>query len=68
MLIVIYCLDRNTSATGYQEVRDLISRFDTGAKRTDQESEEWVHTLNRQADILSMRGDTNQQEEMVGAG
>lgn len=67
MLIVIYCLDSNTSAMEYQEVLNLISHFDTGVKRADQHSEECVHTLNRQADILSMRGDTNQQEEMMKA-
>ena len=67
MLIVIYCLDSNTSATEYQEVLNLISHFDTGVKRADQHSEECVHTPNRQADILSMRGDTNQQEEMMKA-
>lgn len=67
MLIVIYCLDGNTSATEHQEVLNLISRFDTGVKRADQHSQECVHTLNRQADILSMRGDTNQQEEMMKA-
>lgn len=68
MLIVIYCLDRNTSATEYQEVQNLISHFDTGVKRADQHSEECVHTPSRQADILSMRGDTNQQEEMMRTG
>lgn len=67
MLIVIYCLDSNTSATEYQEVLNLISHFDTGVKRADQHSEECVHTPNRQADILSLRGDTNQQEEMMKA-
>lgn len=67
MLIVIYCLDRNTSATAYQEVQNLISHFDTGVKRVDQHSEECVHTPSRQADILSMRGDTNQQEERTRA-
>lgn len=67
MLIVIYCLGSNTSAIEYQEVPNLISHFDTGVKRADQHSEGCVHTLNRQADILSMRGVTNQQEEMMKA-
>lgn len=67
MLIVIYCLDRNTSATEYREAQDLISHFDTGVKRVDQHSEGCVHTPSRQADTLSMRGDTNQQEERMRA-
>jgi hypothetical protein len=68
MLIVIYCLDSNTSAIEYQKVPNLISHFDTGVKQAEQHSEECVHTLNRQADVLSMRGDTNQEKEMMKAG
>lgn len=67
MLIVIYCLDRNTSASECREAQDLISRLDTGVKRVDQHPEECVHTPSRQADALSMRGDTNQQEERMRA-
>lgn len=47
----------------YREVPNLISHFDAGVKRANQHSEECVHTPSRQADILSMWGDTNQQKK-----